>query len=211
MVFAISNIWQSISDFATPRATSIGETFVGIGWPIHFLILAGVLALFGVIFYFSDETRPFLGQLLIAIAILWIGTVFFFITFTFPVPRFGSTSTTAASIPRVWYMALVPTVILVILTTIFGKEEPDPKWGNIKLVGIAIGALAVSISLFGIIGYYISSAIFIVFMMWMLGSRKPLELTLMPIGWVAFSYFIFARVLNVRLPIGSLIENILGR
>jgi len=100
--------------------------------------------------------------------------------------------------------------ILALIPIIRGKDDPDPKWGNVRLVAMVLAALIVSIGLFGVLGYYLSSAIFIVTMMWMLGSRNKIELVAVPAGWVLFSYFIFARLLSVRLPIGRVFTALLG-
>ena len=195
----------------TAMAQRIGDAFGRIGWPVHVLILVGILVAFGVLFRFVPKLRPYTGQLLLALGILWVGTVFFFLTFTFRVPLWDANAiVTARSMPRVWYAALVPSVILTVIFTLTGKDDPDPKWGNVKLVALILTGLIVSLGLFNFIGYYISSALFMVYTMWLLGSRKPLELICLPVGWVLFSYFIFARLLNVRLPIGSLINNILN-
>jgi len=129
--------------------------------------------------------------------------LFFFLTFSFPVPRFGSGNTDAGTIPRVWFYALAPAVILTLIPIVRGQTDPDPKWGNLRLMGLVFVALVVSVGLMGTIGYYVSSAIFIVVTMWLLGSRGKIELAVVPLGWVLFSYFLFAQLLNVRLPIGS--------
>jgi len=177
---------------------------------MHFVILAIFLALMWLLIRPFKKLRPFTGQLLVALAILWMGILFYVISYSFPVPRFGGGVTEAGTIPRVWFYALVPSVALVLIPIFRGKDEPDPKWGNIKLVGIVLTSLVISIALFQYIGYYISSAIFIVVCMWVLGSRNKIELVAVPVGWVAFSYFIFARLLNVRLPVGSIIYSILN-
>ena len=143
-------------------------------------------------------------------AISWVGILFYLISFTFPGRSvFTGNMPPAYTIPRVWVYALIPTVILTLIPIIRGKNDPDPKWGNLKMIGIVLTLLVVSVGLFNYIGYYISSAIFIVVLMWLLGSRSKVELITIPIGWVLFTYFVFAQLLNVRLPVGSIITNIM--
>ena len=183
---------------------AIGRFFYDLGWPVNFVILAVLVAILWVIGMRFKSLRPYLGQLLVLCAILWMSIVFFLISFSFPVPRFGGGVTEAGTIPRVWFYAIVPTIALAFFHILKGKGDPDPKWGNVRNVGIVLGTLIISISLFQFIGYYISSAAFIIVTMWLLGSRSKVELIAVPAGWVLFSHFIFARLLSVRLPIGDL-------
>jgi hypothetical protein len=164
------------------------------------MIAVGFLGLLWLLCRFVPKLRPFTGQLLTLAAVLWVGVVFFVISFSFPV-RFQTGNTTSATIPRVWFYALVPAFILAVYSVIRGRE-PDPKWGNIMRVAIILGGLVLSVTVFYMIGYYVSSALFLVLVMWVLGSRKKLELILVPAGWVVFSYVIFAWLLHVRLPVG---------
>ena len=176
------------------------RSVANLGWLYHVLIAVGFLGLLWLVCRFVPKLRPFTGQLLTLMAILWVGVVFFVISYSFPV-RFQTGNTTSATIPRVWFYALVPAIIFAVYSVIRSKD-PDPKWGNIKRVAIVGGGLVLSVNLFYIIGYYISSALFLALVMWILGSRKKLELILVPVGWVAFSYVVFARLLHVRLPVG---------
>lgn len=185
-----------------------GRFLAGISWPIHIAIWAAFVGVAWFVVRRFEKLRPYTGQILVLLAILWMGTMFFFLSYAFRRPVFGSDSTEAGTIPRVWFYALVPSVALALFPLFKGKGEADPKWGNMRLVGIVLVALVVSIGLFNYIGYYISSAIFIVTLMWLLGSRNKIELIAVPAGWVAFSYFIFARLLHVRLPIGRLFSGL---
>ena len=189
--------------------TTIGRFFVDLGWQLNFLALAIFLGIIWAVIRPFKKIRPYTGQLLVLAGVFWVGLLFFVISYTFPTPAaFLRTVTASYTIPRVWFAALVPIVIITLIPILRGKEEPDPKWGNIRLVAVILLALIVSVGLFGIIGYYVSSAIFMVVVMWILGSRKKIELITVPVGWVLFSYFVFARLLNVRLPIGRIFSAI---
>jgi len=157
------------------------------------------------------KLHPYTGQLLILAGIFWVGLLFFVISYSFPPPApILRAVTDASTIPRVWFYALVPAVVLTLIPIFRGKDDPDPKWGNVRLVAIVLLALIISIGLFGSLGYYISSALFMITCMWVLGTRKKIELIAVPAGWILFSYFIFARLLNVRLPVGSIFSGFLG-
>jgi len=190
---------------------TVGSFFATLWWPLHFLILAVYLGLLWALIRPFKRLRPYTGQLLVLAGIFWVGLLFYIISFSFPAPApILRAVTDASTIPRVWFFALIPVVILTLIPIFRGTDDHDPKWGNVRLVGIVLAALVISIALFGFIGYYISSALFMITVMWVLGSRKKLELIAVPAGWILFSYFVFARLLNVRLPVGSLFSGLLG-
>ena len=45
-------------------------------------------------------------------------------------------------------------------------------------------------------------------MMFLLRERKVAVLVGVPVGWVLFTYFVFAKLLYITLPIGSLWTNL---
>ena len=190
--------------------TALGNFFAELSWPIHFLILAVILAVIWFAVRPFKKLRPYSGQLMVLGAIFWMGLLFFILSFSFPVPLFGGGVTEAGTIPRVWFYVLVPATLISLFQIFRGKDDPDPAWGNVRLVAIILITLVACVALFNYIGYYISSAIFIVVTMYMLGSRSKVELIAVPLGWVVFSYFIFARLLYVRLPVGSIISGFLS-
>ena len=191
--------------------TAIGSFLATLWWPLIFLVFAVYLGVVWLIIRPIRRLRPYTGQLLVLMGIFGVGLLFFLITFSFPAPSpILRAVTNAGTIPRVWFYALIPVTVIALIPIIRGKDDPDPKWGNVRLVAIVLTVLIVSIGLFGVLGYYLSSAIFIVAMMWLLGSRNKIELVAIPAGWVLFSYFIFARLLNVRLPIGRVFTALLG-
>ncbi|MCL2604904.1 MAG: tripartite tricarboxylate transporter TctB family protein [Defluviitaleaceae bacterium] len=189
----------------------MGRWLAGVSWPWQFVMLAGFVGIVFLIATPFKRIRPFRGQLMVLAAITWMGILFYLISFTFPGRSiFTGNMPPAYTIPRVWVYALIPTVILTLIPIVRGKNDPDPKWGNLKLVGIVLTLLVLNVGLFQYIGYYISSALFIVALMWLLGCRSKVELLAVPAGWVVFTYFVFAQLLNVRLPVGSLVTNLMG-
>jgi len=178
----------------------------------HFLILVVFLGLIFAAIWPFKRLRPYAGQILVLASVFWFGLLFFMISFSFPIPRgLMASNTNASTIPRAWFYALIPATALALLPIFTGKETPDEKWGiGLKNVGIILAALVISVSLFYIIGYYISSALFVVVTLWVLGIRNKIQLIALPLGWIAFSYFVFARILYVRLPIGRVFSGLFG-
>jgi len=186
-----------------------GKFLATLWWPLHFLMMAVFLGLVWILARFNKRLTPFTGQLMVLAGIFWIGLIFFIITFSFPPPSpILRAVTDASTIPRVWFYALCVAVVLSVIPIVTGKNDPDLKFGNIRRLTLVIATLVIGVSLINIIGYYISMAVVTAVIMWLLGSRNKIELISVPIGWVLFSYFVFARLLNVRLPVGIIFSGI---
>ncbi|TVR69554.1 MAG: hypothetical protein EA427_08030 [Spirochaetaceae bacterium] len=192
------------------QLAQISRFFAGQGLLMQLLFLGIILALGWLLIRPFRKLRPYTGQILVLVAILWIGLLFYIITFSFPVPRFSGVATTGATVPRFWFYVLIPVTLLAFIPMLKGEEVPDRKRGSLRRVGIVMGALVLSLFAFRYIGYYLSSAIFLVVIMWVLDSRNKIELVAVPVCWVIFSYFFFARLLYVRLPVGMLFAGLLG-
>ena len=166
-----------------------------------FVFLAIVWALTKI----SPRLRPYSGQILVLASILYMGALFAFLTFSFPQPRgLMASATNAGTVPRVWFAALVPCVVLALIPILTGEEKPDPAWGNVRLVALVLAVVAASLALFDVIGYYLSSVLFMFSIMWVLDCRSKVQLICAPVGWVIFTYFTFARLLHLPLPVGRL-------
>ncbi|POR03627.1 hypothetical protein AU468_05110 [Alkalispirochaeta sphaeroplastigenens] len=188
----------------------IGRFFAGQNLLMQLLFLGIVLASGWVVLRPFKKLHPYTGQVLVLVGILWVGILFYFVTFSFRVPRFTSVATTGATVPRFWFYVLLPIILLAFIPMWKGHEVPDQKSGNVWRVGVVFGILLLSLVSFRFIGYYISSALFLVAVMWVLESRSKIELIAIPLGWMIFSYFFFARLLYVRLPVGALFAGLLG-
>ena len=60
-----------------------------------------------------------------------------------------------------------------------------------------------------LLGYYVSTFVFIVIAMVLLGERRPGRVAGIAEGWLVFSYVVFARLLFVPLPVGRAFERLL--
>ena len=74
---------------------------------------------------------------------------------------------------------------------------PARFWGLFFLLLIYSTALSY-------LGFYFSSALFLPLAMVLLGAKKPLSISLTSIGVLLFVYLVFAKLLEVPLPEGSL-------
>ncbi len=170
-------------------------------WAILLIFLAIMVG-----FYFAyragKKTRPYTGQLMVLTGICLLALLFYILTFGFKVSKLA-TGATAATMPRVWCIALVPVAALCAYS-IFRAKKEDAAFGRWKLVFIVIVAVFLSVFLYQYIGYYLSSALFILLLMLLLEERRPVPLVAVPVCWMLFSYFVFAKFLFISLPKGQL-------
>jgi len=183
----------------------------GVQHPALILVLLVFLGLVFAAIWPFKKLRPYAGQILSLAGVFGLGLLFFIISFSFPHPSLIISKTDASTFPRVWFYALIPSIAFAFIPIFRGKETPDEKWGgSLKNVGVILAVLVISVFEFQHIGYYISSALFIIVTLWVLGVRNKIQLITIPIGWIVFSYFVFAKLLRVQLPIGSIFSGFFG-
>lgn len=173
------------------------------------VIYFSAMALLWLLFRSMKKTRPYLGQLLVISGICLIALIFFILTFDLKV-RKQDIYVTAATMPRVWIAALVPVAILTYVAILNGNSKPDEPFGRWQMVLTVAVAVFASVFLFDYIGYYLSSALFLVLMMVLMKERNWLRLVLVPLSWCLFTYFVFDKLLFITLPTGEWIKAVIG-
>lgn len=188
-------------------ATYVSTMNVG----VVFLVLVVFLLLIGFLLRRSARLVPYTGQILVLASILFMAALFTLLTHSFPIAKGKmAAATDAGSIVKLWSALLVPIAILTMIAILKGKEDPDEPFGSLARVGAVVASVVISLLLFNFIGYYISSALFILAVMLLLQERNKVLLAAIPLGWVAFTYLMFARLLYVPLPVGSLFRGMFG-
>ena len=163
-------------------------------------IMVGFFFLFGL----SKKLKAYRGQMMVITGLCLFFLLFFLMTFAFKIRKAQMIHTTAATVPRAWIFLMIPVAIMVITSILNGKSGTDEPFGRwVLTLGIAAAAF-ISVFLFEYIGYYLSSALLLILMMFLLRERKVAVLVGVPVGWVLFTYFVFAKLLYITLPIGSL-------
>ncbi|MBQ3077330.1 MAG: tripartite tricarboxylate transporter TctB family protein [Clostridia bacterium] len=181
---------------------------------LHFMwfIAAGLLimAVLFVIFRSNAKTRPKMGQLLTLSGMCVMTLFFYLLTWSLRVSKMAQESgCTARTIPRLWCVLMVPAALGAFFAILKEDNKPDKPYGQWTLaLGVAAGAIF-SVVLFQYVGYYISSALFIFAVMWVMEERNWKMLIGTPVCWVVFTYFVFDQFLYISLPIGALFEMLL--
>ena len=176
-------------------------------------ILGGIAVLMvGFYFLFNaiPRTRPVKAQLLCVVGMDLITLLFYILTFSLRVSKMAAQSgATPRTLPRLWAFLMLLASIGAYIAILKKDNKPDEgfnRWVFALMVGL--GSI-VSVVLFQWIGYYLSSAIFIVTVMIAMGERNKLQLILTPIIWCIFTYFVFNKFLFISLPVGSLFKDLI--
>ena len=181
---------------------------------LHYGWVLGGIAVLLIGFYFLfnaiPRTKPVKAQLLCVVGMDLITLLFYLLTFSLRVSKMAaSAGATPRTLPRLWAFLMLLASICAYVAILKKSNKPDKKfdrWVFALLVGL--GSI-VSVMLFQWIGYYLSSALFIVIVMIAMGERNWIQLTLTPIIWCVFTYFVFNKLLFISLPVGSLFKGIL--
>lgn len=176
-------------------------------------VVLGGIAVLMVGFYFLfnaiPRTRPVKGQLLCVVGMDLITLLFYILTFSLRVSKMAAQSgATPRTMPRLWAFLMLFASIGAYIAILKKDNKPDEKFDRwVFALMVALGSI-VSVVLFQWIGYYLSSAIFIVTVMIAMGEKNKLQLILTPIIWCVFTYFVFNKFLFISLPVGSLFKEL---
>ncbi|MCP4396455.1 MAG: tripartite tricarboxylate transporter TctB family protein [bacterium] len=179
--------------------------FEGIGGLYAFIaVLVVMLAALTFLIRTSAATRQFLGNILIPSALIAIGILCYLMTRSFPKEEAGP-----SAIPHLWIVVLIILSIFLIFQALTGKMDPDPKNGRLDMLALFVGVTIAYLLLMQVIGYYLSTFLFLVAVMYFLSYRKYVTMFAVSGGWLLFAYLVFQRMLYIPLPQGKFIEMIL--
>ena len=174
----------------------------------------GAIAVLMIGFYFLfnaiPRTKPVKAQLLCVVGMDLITLLFYILTFSLRVSKMAAQSgATPRTMPRLWAFLMIFASIGAYIAILKKDNKPDAKFDRwVFALMVALGSI-VSVMLFQWIGYYLSSALFIVTVMIAMGEKNKLQLILTPVIWCVFTYFVFNKFLFISLPVGSLFKGIL--
>ena len=130
------------------------------------------------------------------------GGVVLAMTFAFPVVEEAGPDL----VPRLW-IALLTLVGLSIAWTEWRRPPPDskPDRRHVRQVLRFSILLVLYLVMLPWIGYLVTTGLFLVTAMIMLGERRPVTVLGVTVGWLVFSYLVFVKLLYVQLPAGRLL------
>jgi putative tricarboxylic transport membrane protein len=145
-----------------------------------------------------------LAELLILSGYLILAVLLYRSTASYPVSVQGST----ALYVRFLGMALGVFCCLEIFLWFKNRGQSESEKMTIATVPMRFWGLFILLLIYSTalsyLGFYLSSALFLPLAMLLLGAKKPLSIGLTSIGVLLFVYLVFAKLLEVPLPEGSL-------
>ena len=150
----------------------------------------------------KQPVDKYVGNLLLPIIILACTAVFFSQSLDFPPQE----DVGAEAVPHLWTAFITIFCVYLIIQAVRKKGIPDPIPGNIGQVILFAAWLGVYLMAASNIGYFISTFVFLIVSMYALTYRGIVTILSVTVGWLAFSYIIFYRLLYIQLPMNELLK-----
>ncbi|UTR12052.1 tripartite tricarboxylate transporter TctB family protein [Evansella sp. LMS18] len=150
------------------------------------------------------------GNLLLLVVILGLGTAYYFDVLTLP-------NREEQLIVKILFYLLIILVLFEFSKSLFkfaaGRKKQDRSKKQLQDLRTLLTNKPMILSLMMIgylvliplIGFFVSSFVFLLFLNFHLGNRKVKELFVIPGAVLIFTYFLFVQLLNIRLPAGILV------
>ena len=169
------------------------------------LIMIGLYCLFNSL----ERTKPVKGQLLCLFGMDLVTLLFYLLTFSLRISKIAAEAgVTPRTMPRLWAFLMIFVSAGAFYTILKKTNKPDEKFDR-WVFALLVGAGSIfSVIMFNIIGYYLSSAIFILVVMLAMGEKNRLQLVLVPVCWCLFTYLVFYKLLYINLPFGGLLAGL---
>ncbi|MBN1829426.1 MAG: tripartite tricarboxylate transporter TctB family protein [Deltaproteobacteria bacterium] len=168
------------------------------GWGLLLVIAAGLAALTLSGFLIRrSSVRKYFGEIMVPLSVMAVCILFVFITFSFPEEEAGP-----AVIPQLIAFFTVTFCMVLLYRVAQGLAKPDPPAGRTGFMLAVVGITAGYCFLIDIAGYFLSTFLFLLVLMYVLGYRRRAVILSVALGWVLFSYAIFYRFLHIQLPLG---------
>ena len=163
-----------------------------------FIVLLGLIYLFKRNWISSDTV--------IGTVLIFLSSYLYYLTLDFPVGKLAKT-TGPASMPRLWIYGLLIFSIWLIIKSIRSSKQTETLAGrNIsKALGL-MGLMAAYILILDYLGYIISTFVFLISGTYLISYRKHLVIFLVTVGFIALSYLVFYKILQVSLPKGMIFQ-----
>ena len=111
----------------------------------------------------------------------------------------------AAAALYIKFLAVVLFVfsVLIVLRAFYTKDRRRIEWLERPIYFyITTGLLIIYVIMLNILGFFISSSLFMFSLAWFLGYRKIISLSIGTVSLLLVIYFVFDRFLSVPVPTG---------
>lgn len=173
------------------------------------LVVLGVFLVYLIIGYIAAKPlakKHYRGQFVVILALIFISILFLIITYSFR----KSGVVHSGVIPRIWIFGILACCIYLLISIFSGKESPDPEAGSLQRPLIFILVTLIYIVLMPFVGFFLASFIFLIVGIVILEYRKWGVILAVSVGWIAFNYFLFYKLLFVPFPQGIILKILQG-
>jgi hypothetical protein len=142
-----------------------------------------------------------IGEIILSFIMIMFALVFYVKSADFPV-SINPVDVGPAAFPRLMVVLIITLAIMIIARSIIKRNERNENItiDNVLILSIGIGSLAAYMYIMPRIGYFITTPIYLFFLLFMQGNRKYLQMVATSMGFTLFAYLIFFRLFNVLLP-----------
>ena len=174
------------------------------------LLIAVMMIILGVITFITNRSskKEYTGRIIFPVIFMEIASLFLILLLGFP--QNTGNGVGPGVVPLLWIIGIYAFSIILLIQALLGYEEKDPQWGHLKVVIPYFIFTIVYLFLMQIIGYFISTILFLMGGMYYLTYRNWKVMISLTAGWLIFSYLAFYKLLYVPLPKGRLISWIFG-
>lgn len=144
-----------------------------------------------------SKLRRYQGNILVPSCLVALSLVFLLLTFDFPSGEAGP-----AVIPRLYITVILVLAGIIFLQIFRGTEKVVPKLERKGFLALLMAVFIAYFLAMPYLGYFLSTFLFIVLMLHILGYPKKVFIWVISGGWVLFSYVLFYKFLYIQLPLG---------
>jgi tripartite-type tricarboxylate transporter receptor subunit TctC len=169
-------------------------------WLVGLIMAISIYSLLLLVLKFDFKRMSF--NILLSGVFIWIAAFFFYQTTLFDIPQ-GLNITSPALIPRIWTVALLVFVIWNLINELKNKKPVVGSKYPKVLIKIIMALLVYFVTI-PVIGYFISTPLFLIAGMYIMNYRNWPVIIINAFGFVLFSYGVFDLLLKIDLPLGNL-------
>ena len=169
------------------------------------VIFSSLLVVLLLLYFFKRDWLQ--GEVVIALGLIAVSLFLYTQTYNFPQGKLSKTAGPAA-MPRIWIYGLLIFNLWLLIKSLrgAGAEKQVPE-NNGKKVLQAVGLVLLTTGYLFVVeyfGYYLSTFLFLIAGMYWMSYRRHVLIVIISAGFVAFSYYVFQKILMVPLPVGSI-------
>ena len=144
-----------------------------------------------------SRNRPYLGNILIPCCLIVVALIFLVITLGFRAEEAGP-----ALVPRLWIYLILILSGITLWRALRGRDKAAPKIEKTGLLALTMVLFVGYFLVMPLIGYFLSTFLFIVLMLHILSYRKKVLIYVIAGGWCLCSYLVFYKLFYIQLPLG---------